>query len=159
MALENMFTGHKEDMQVLAQRFLDEGMFKVLASTEATRLQSTAAKSGWVKVEFKKGVWSRRWMVLWRHPQAKETNDYILLYYLEPFLTPDGFLTLSVGVMSACPPKSKRKDSPWSWRVNGSKSSVPGQKAKLIVAVESADEMKAWLQKFKGLVKDANGRR
>jgi hypothetical protein len=31
----------------LASRFLDEGMFKVLASTEATILQSTAVKAGW----------------------------------------------------------------------------------------------------------------
>eukprot|EP01050_Picozoa_sp_SAG11_P034476 SAG11_NODE_12197_length_716_cov_1.260940_2_plen_143_part_00 len=136
-------------MAELAQRFLDEGMFKVLASTEATRLQSTAAKAGWVKAEFKKNVWSRRWLVMWRHPQAKETNDYVLLYYLEPFLTPEGFVTLSVGNMSARPPKSKRKDNPWSWRVDGSKSSVPGGKAKLILAVETAEEMKAWLQEFK----------
>lgn len=127
IAFDELFTGQKDDMQELAQRFLDEGMFKVLASTEATRLQSTALKTGWVKEEVKKGVWQERWLVLWRHPQAKDTNDFLLLKYVEPFGTPEGFLTLSAGEMHAMPPKSKRKDQDWCWRVDGTRSSVPGE--------------------------------
>ena len=126
IAFEELFTGQKDDMQELAQRFLSEGMFKVLASTEATRLQSSALKTGWVREEVKKGQWQERWLVLWRHPQAKDSNDYVLLKYAEPFGTPDGFLTLEAGKMHARPPKSKRKDQPWCWRVDGARSSVPG---------------------------------
>jgi hypothetical protein len=127
IVFDELFTGQKDDMQDLAQRFLDEGMFKVLASTEATRLQSTSLKTGWVKEEVKKGVWQERWLVLWRHPQAKDTNDFLLLKYVEPFGTPEGFLTLTAGAMHAMPPKSKRKDQDWCWRVDGTRSSVPGE--------------------------------
>jgi hypothetical protein len=127
IAFDDLFTGQKDDMQELAQRFLDEGMFKVLASTEATRLQATALKTGWVKEEVKKGQWVERWLVLWRHPQAKDTNDYLLLKYVEPFGTPEGFLTLTAGQMHAMPPKSKRKDQDWCWRVDGTRSSIAGE--------------------------------
>jgi hypothetical protein len=30
-----------------------------------------------VEEEHKKGAWRKRWLVLWRHPQAKETNDFV----------------------------------------------------------------------------------
>lgn len=127
IAFEELFTGHSDDMSELAARFLDEGMFKVLASTEAARLQSTAVRTGWVQEEWKKGEWKDRWLVLWRHPQAKDTNDFVLLKYVDPFGTPEGFLTLAAGKMHAMPPKSKRKDHSWCWRVDGTRSSVPGE--------------------------------
>merc|ERR1711871_1446365 len=149
IAFDELFTGQKDDMQELAQRFLDEGMFKVLASTEATRLQSTALKTGWVKEEFKKGVWRERWLVLWRHPQAKDTNDYLLLKYVEPFGTPEGFLTLTAGQMHAKSPKSKRKDQDWCWRVDGTRSSVPGEKPKMICGCDDPETMRLWLNAFK----------
>ena len=96
-------------MEILAQRFLSEGKMKVLASTGAEELIGTARRAGWLRKEEKRGVFKRRWVTLWRHPQAKHSNDFLLLQYESKTApAPMGIMILSPGKYSVGPPKSKR---------------------------------------------------
>ena len=118
IAFDDLFTGQKDGMQELAQRFLDEGMFKVLASTEATRLQATALRTGWVKDEVKKGVWVERWLVLWRHPDDAQGNYSLIWYEKEDSMKPKGLVMLAPGLVTVTHPKNKRKGHENAFRMD-----------------------------------------
>ena len=81
-----------------------------------------ASNPGWLRKEGKKNQFKRRWIVLWRHPQAKHSNDFMLIHYEAPeALQPDGILILSPGKYHIGPPKSARKGYPLCFRVDGTR--------------------------------------
>ena len=141
-----------QQMETLAHRFLSEGKMKVLAACPAADLDTTAMRAGWLRKEVKKGAFKRRWIVLWRHPQAKHSNDYLLLHYESPdSATPDGIMTLSPGRYHVGAPKSKRKGYDLIFRVDGTKYAGPGYNPKMVFAADEEVDYRGWTIAFDDL--------
>ena len=83
--------------------------------------------------------------MLWRHPQAKHSNDFLLLHYETPESpTPDGIMTLSPGRYQVGAPKSKRKISELVFRVDGTKYAGPGYNPKMVFAADNEVDYRGW---------------